>query len=87
MRRTARKIFNVSHDSSTPKKNCTFLFLIGEDDIARFDSQRYRSAIPLAQLPDSGKFRKKSSNIEVEKIIYGEKLELNFSVNSGIVAV
>jgi hypothetical protein len=41
-RHTARKYFNVSHDSSTPYKNLTLLFLTGEDDIARFDSRQYR---------------------------------------------
>jgi hypothetical protein len=33
--------FNVSHNSSMPNKNCTLLFLTGEDKIARFDSRRY----------------------------------------------
>jgi hypothetical protein len=37
-------------------------------------------------LPDSGKFRKKL-NIAVEKIIYGEELELHFSGNRGKVAI
>ncbi len=31
----------ISHSSSTPNKNCTLLFLTGEDDIARFDSPQY----------------------------------------------
>ncbi len=37
------EIFNISHGSSTPNKNCTLhlLFLTEEDDIARFDSWRY----------------------------------------------
>jgi hypothetical protein len=39
--RTARNFFIFHTVAVRLIKNCTLLFLTGEDDIARFDSQRY----------------------------------------------
>ncbi len=45
--RTARIFFYVSHGSSMPNKNCTLIFLTGEDDIARFNSRWYNNFITI----------------------------------------
>jgi hypothetical protein len=45
-RHTARNFLIVHTIAVCPTINCTLLFVTGEDDIARFDSRRYRYIQP-----------------------------------------
>ncbi len=47
---TARNFLMFHTVSVRPNKNCTLLFLTGEDDIARFDSRHYKRHLAFCPL-------------------------------------
>jgi hypothetical protein len=48
---TARNFLFFHFIAVRPSTNCTLLFVTGGDDIARFDSRRYRNSSSVFSLP------------------------------------